>query len=350
MSHPRKDRSRSDESDRRGSDTSTFLKRSLMLQGELQKRAYPNASTLAAMCGCSRSTAMRTIDRLRYEFGVPIEYDESNRGYYLTNPQFSFASLPPDRDELVALILLREIASMIDDATVRAAISSLWIRTTNGRADIDRDLELIRSRFTVDGASVAKLPSVDIVRLVFLCHQGQMVQVRYRSPWSHERERLLSGRFQKLHLYDGTLYGLFADIHGRKHVLNLSFILGLQEISQHSNEGLEGADGSSQSGIEWQDGVGAWSGGNPEIIEITLAAPGSRYYASQTWHSQQEDCWDGDTLIRRFPGTMSLDLLRRVLSLGRFVVAVKPTTILEQLREDVRNLAQLCSEDSIVIK
>lgn len=54
-------------------ESSTFLKRSLVLQGELQKRTYPNAFTLASLCGCSRSTAMRTIDRLRYEFGVPIE-------------------------------------------------------------------------------------------------------------------------------------------------------------------------------------------------------------------------------------------------------------------------------------
>jgi hypothetical protein len=217
---------------------------------------------------------------------------------------------------------------MIDDLTVRAAISSLWIRTTNGLADIDRDLELIRSRFSVQGASVAKLPSVGIVRLVFLCHQGQMVQVRYRSPWGDERDRLLVGWFQKLHLYDGSLYGMFTDSHGHKHILNLSFIRGLQEIPEQSGEVVDGAHSASLPGIEWPDGAGAWSGTDPEMIEITLAAPGSRYYASQTWHSQQEDFWDGDTLIRRFP-------------------AVKPATILERLREDVRNLADLCSETRI---
>ena len=95
MSQTQKYRVRSGTGGRkRGTDTSTFLKRALLLQAELQKKRYPNASSLAAMCGCSRSTAMRTIDRLRYEFGVPIDYDESNRGYYLTNPDFSFASLP----------------------------------------------------------------------------------------------------------------------------------------------------------------------------------------------------------------------------------------------------------------
>ena len=79
-------------------ETSTFLKRALLLQAELQRNRFPNATSLADLCSCSRSTAMRTIDRLRYEFGVPIEYDESQRGYFLSNPNFSFASLPPGKD------------------------------------------------------------------------------------------------------------------------------------------------------------------------------------------------------------------------------------------------------------
>jgi predicted DNA-binding transcriptional regulator YafY len=284
---------------------------------------------------------MRTIDRLRYEFGVPIEYDESNRGYYLTNPNFSFAALPPDRDELIALLILREIASIIDDTSIHVAISALWIRITNGRADIDCDLARLRNRFSAEAASVAKLPSVDLLGLISLCHRGQMVQVRYRSPWDGEAERDYVGTFERLHLYDGTFYGMFTGADTVRRVLNLSFVGDIQEVSQVP-AGFMVPQQEVPAGSAGPDGVGTWSGSTPEMIEIRLAPPGTRYYAAQVWHDEQEDLWNGDVLTRRFPGTASRALLRRVLSLGRFVVEVKPAHILEQLREDALHLALIC--------
>ncbi len=322
-------------------DTSTFLKRSLMLQGELQRRSCPNASTLAAMCGCSRSTAMRTIDRLRYEFGVPIEYDESNRGYYLTNPDFSFQSLPPGREELVALVLLSELAGMIDDGSLQDALSSLWTRITNGRSDIDHDLEHIRNRFSSETTSVAKLADIDLVRLLTLCHRGQLVAIRYRSPWRHEEDKEYGGMFERLHFSDGILYAMFKDQRDRQLVLNVSFIKEIKEVAELSS--LAGdEDNESPSKPYWLEGFGIWSGSKPETIEIMIAPPASRYYAAQTWHVDQEDTWNGDTLIRKFPGITSPELTRRVLSLGRFVLSVKPEIILQQMREDVEHLASVC--------
>jgi predicted DNA-binding transcriptional regulator YafY len=323
-------------------DTSTFLKRALLLQGELQKKSYPNASSLATMCGCSRSTAMRTIDRLRYEFGVPIDYDESNRGYYLTNPDFSFASLPPGRDELVALILLSELASMVDDTSLQDAVSSLWARITNGRSDVDHDLEHIRNRFSSETTSIAKLADIDLVRLLSLCHRGQLVVIKYRSPWRHDGDREYGGMFERLHFSDGILYAMFKDSRERQLVLNVSFIKDIREVAELPPM-PETDKAESPSKPYWLEGFGIWSGSKPETIEITIAAPASRYYAAQTWHVDQEDSWTGDNLVRKFPGIASPELTRRVLSLGRFVISVKPETILEQMREDVEHLAGLCT-------
>jgi predicted DNA-binding transcriptional regulator YafY len=325
-------------------DTSTFLKRALLLQGELQKKNYPNASTLAAMCGCSRSTAMRTIDRLRYEFGVPMDYDESSRGYYLTNREFSFASLPPGRDELVALVLLSELATMIDDASLQDALSGLWARITNGRSDVDHDLEHIRNRFSSETTSVAKLADIDLVRLLTLCHRGQLVTIRYRSPWRHDDDKEYGGVFERLHFSDGILYAMFKDQRERQLVLNVSFIKDIKEVAKLPPLG-QGEEKEAPSKPYWLEGFGIWSGSKPETIEITIASPASRYYAAQTWHVDQEDQWDGDTLIRRFPGIASPELTRRVLSLGRFVLSVKPQVILEQMRDDVEHLSRLCKEE-----
>jgi predicted DNA-binding transcriptional regulator YafY len=284
---------------------------------------------------------MRTIDRLRYEFGVPLEYDESNRGYFLTNPEFSFASLPPGRDELVALVLLSELAGMIDDPSLHEAVSSLWTRITNGRSDVDHDLEHIRQRFSSETTSVAKLADIDLVRLLTLCHRGQPVVVRYRSPWRHEEDKEYGGLFERLHFSDGMLYALFKDGGGRELVLNVSFIKEVREVAEIPEiVREERCEGPAKP--YWLEGFGIWSGSKPETIEITIAPPASRFYAAQTWHAEQEDTWVGESLVRRFPGIASPELIRRVLSLGRFVVSVKPGTILVQMRDDVEHLSTLC--------
>lgn len=324
-------------------DTSTFLKRALVFQGELQRKKFPNASTLAEMCECSRSTAMRTIDRLRYEFGVPIEYNDSERGYYLTKDDFSFASLPPGRDELVVLILLSELLSMIDDASLRTAVDGLWTRVTNGRADLNYDLEHIKKRFSSDSTSVAKLADVDLVRLIGLCHRGQPVNLTYRSPWRHDKDKEYQGLFRRLHFSDGILYALFEDSQGRDLVMNVSFMREIKEIDSLPDRAAT-SDAERPRSLHWLEGFGVWSGAKPETIEITIGAPASRYYAAQTWHPDQEDSWDGDNLIRKFPGIPSPELNRRILSLGRFVLSVKPESILEQLRADVAHLGNLCRE------
>jgi predicted DNA-binding transcriptional regulator YafY len=345
MEHSRKYNGRSMNGGRRKvTESSTFLKRSLTLQAELQKKSYPNASTLATMCGCSRSTAMRTIDRLRYEFGVPIEYDESNRGYFLTKPDFSFASLPPGRDELVALVLLSEMALMIDDPSLHDALNSLWARITNGRGDIDHDLEHMRQRFSSETTSVAKLADIDLVRLLTLCHRGQPTLVRYRSPWRHDEDKEYGGLFDRLHFSDGMLYALFKESGGRELILNVSFIKEIREVSELPPVAKE--DGEEiPSKPYWLEGFGIWSGSKPETIEITIAPPASRFYAAQVWHIDQEDIWVGERLVRRFPGIASPELTRRVLSLGRFVVSVRPEFILEQMREDVDHLSSLCGSE-----
>lgn len=52
--------------------------------------------------------------------------------------------------------------------------------------------------------------------------------------------------------------------------------------------------------------------------------------------------------MRRFPGIPSPELNRRILSLGRFVVSVKPQHILEQLNADIEQLRAVCAATTTV--
>jgi hypothetical protein len=231
---------------------------------------------------------------------------------------------------------------MIEDPALHGAMGALWAQVTNGRADLNCDLEHIKRRFSSDSTSVAKLADVDLVRLIGLCHRGQPVALTYRSPWRHEEDKEYQGIFRHLHLSDGIVYAMFEDQRGRQLVMNVSFVKQIQEVSEVKRE--REVEGEQQSRPpHWLEGFGVWSGAKPETIEIKIGSPASRYYAAQTWHPDQEDSWDGEVLVRSFPGIPSPELNRRILSLGRFVLSVKPDSILEQLRTDVGHLQTLCA-------
>lgn len=322
-------------------ETATFLRRAMRFLDDLKKKRYPNASTLARMCGCSRSTAVRTIDRLRYDFGVPIEYEEAQRGYYLTQDDFSLTVLPPSREELLALCVLSDFAQMLGDVSIHEAVERLWLRIAGDRPDIHRDQ--IRKRVSIDHEGAVRVSGINLLTLIVMCCHDYLTQVRYVSPWMNGDGVEYVGRFERVRVARGAIHLIFVGADGARRVLNASFIVAVTVLTSHVP--VAGSE-STESGSEdaWYSGSGSWSGAAVEMIEVTIAAPASRYYAAQVWHTAQEDSWEGSALVRRFPSAISVELAARLLGLGRAIVSIRPESVLEQLQEDIANLNRLCEE------
>lgn len=322
----------------RVAETASFLRRAMLFLEDLKKKRYPNASTLARVCRCSRSTAVRTIDRLRYEFGVPIEYEETYRGYYLTHADFTLSILPPSREELFALCLVSDLAVLLGDSSICTVIDALWARVALGRSDIER--ERVRERVVIEGQVLSHRPGIDLLRLLAMCHHDSLMRVQYRSPWMHGDGVEYIGRFERVRVANARAHAIFVCANGTRVVLNSSFIVGVDALKGEQDDLVAACPELCPDEV-WYAGDGAWSGAVTEAIEITIAAPASHYYGAQVWHAAQEDVWDGDILRRRFPSAVSVELAERILGLRRAVVAVRPEWVLEQLKIDVANLTQL---------
>jgi len=136
------------------------------------------------------------------------------------------------------------------------------------------------------------------------------------------------------------LYAMFDEYQGRQVVFNVSFIKEIRELAELPKS-ENGEVKNEATKLYWLEGFGIWSGSKPERIEIKIGPPASRYFAAQSWHPEQEDSWNGEELIRRFPGIPSPELNRRILSLGRYVLSVKPEHVVQQLKEDIDRLQSL---------
>lgn len=329
-----------------GTEQQSFIFRANRFFVDLKSKRYPNAVTLAEKCECSKNTAQRTIYRMRDEYQVPLDYDSSERGYYLTNSAFEFPTLlPPGKDELTALLLAREFLSGVDAPDVTGALENLWSKYSTNSAEA-RSLENLSRVFTCDSTMVADLADNGILKIVKAAQTGESLRLSYKSPWRHPVAKHYEGRALRAHFSDGNLYLLFRDVSGRELILNAAFIKSFEILEKDLV--FAPGDASTKGASNWLDGFGVWSGEPVEEIEVHILHPASEYYAAQRWHAEQRDEWEGDMLIRKFPGIVSPEVTRRILSLGKFIKCIKPAPLAAKVLEDAMALVQALKGAAVV--
>lgn len=306
------------------SDGSSFLRRAQLFLAEVQAGKFPNATTLIRSTSCSANTAQRVIDRLRNEYLVPIEYDRSQKGYFLKDPNFIFpARLPPGKDELAALLLARDLVRSIDAPELHDALDSLWRQYTIGNSLVCREIGPLSSIFSSQSTEIATIVDTGLLEYLEVARSGESVQLLYKSPWNNKEPQTYEGKIERVHVSDGALYLLFREASGRAIIFNASFVRKFQilDYTVHISSIYKDPDGAPEN---WFEGYGVWSGEQMQDLVVEIFPPAAEYYARQRWHSNQEDTWDGDVLVRRFPGIVSPEVSRRILSLGRHVRDIQP--------------------------
>lgn len=319
----------------------SFQSRALHFYGELRGNRYPNAVTLAGATRCSRNTAMRCIERLRDEYGMPLDYDSSERGYFLKDPTFELTTIAPGKDEFTALLLLRDLASIIDSRELHEAVESLWQQCALKNKVLSRDLRALMDVFSSDLTQVGDLADTPVLTLVDAAHRGESVSISYKSPWRHSKEQLYRGRILRVHFSDGSLYVYLHEETGRGLVLNASFIRSFDIVA----DGVPLAPLAEDEPLgSWLEGFGVWASEDLVPVEIEINPPAAEYYGAQRWHEDQVDEVSADgVLIRKFPSMISPELVRRVLSIGKYVRAVRPDElsklVASQAKEVLGNLS-----------
>lgn len=315
------------------SDGSEFYKRSTLFLTELRKGSYPSASDLAKLASCSKNTAQRTIDRLRQVYVLPIKYDRSRHGYWLENNNFELPLLPPEKSELTALLILREVSKIFDAKDLQQQINGLWYSYASHHSGVVKELERLAEHFSCNLTSVGMLVNMNFLDLLHAAFNRTICRISYQSPWRHKQEKTYEGQIVHLRFNDGNLYVLFKT-DDRTLVLNASSIREVSFLHAKADVSREPQQ------IPW-DGefFGLWVAEDIEEIEIRIRPPASGYFATQCWCEEQEDAWEGELLVRKLRAAISPEIVSRLLSLGSFVEDVRPERLKQMLAAELQGLA-----------
>ena len=114
----------------------------------MRQNRYPNYTSfikemqeqdLAGAYKLSSKTFQRDIADLRDEYGAPVHYDASRKGFYLSNVDWYNEDLMVEPFEMKAALLSERVASGILPEPLRSemnkAVSALLMKNENGMAE-----------------------------------------------------------------------------------------------------------------------------------------------------------------------------------------------------------------------
>ena len=126
--------------------------------------SYPNAQRLAERFRISHRQAQRDLDLLRKKFGAPLEYDNSKKGFYYTEPYSLPVVVSSDNDELYIQDIstvrdYRELAA--DDSIIQMQIPyTATVELDNKLAAIELSpyiiAKLSKNRYSCEFHSIEK--------------------------------------------------------------------------------------------------------------------------------------------------------------------------------------------------
>ena len=148
--------------------------------------------------GCSPRTILRDIQQLQLEFGAPIEYDSTNKGYYLRNPSWEF-KCPVFQEDFVSMTMLgTRLASDIVPEPLKTDIDNAMSQALASNSSEFFDAAMIDSILCASGVKA----SIDenIFKTLFdSWRRKRMVTLKYRDTKGQESESNLEPHLLVFH-------------------------------------------------------------------------------------------------------------------------------------------------------
>src|SRR5580765_353019 len=111
------------------------LARMMRMHERLKAGRYPNCRKLADELEVSSKTVQRDIDFMRYQLGLPIEYDQLHFGFYYTEPVANFPNIEISEGELIALYIGQKALTQYKGTSFEAPLSTAFRKITDGLRD-----------------------------------------------------------------------------------------------------------------------------------------------------------------------------------------------------------------------
>src|ERR1019366_8967814 len=195
--------------------------------------SLPNCGHFTRELAVSRRTLMRDLDFLRDDHNAPIAYDDSRKGFELTNPMFKLAPVELTRREVFSFSIARKLLERFEGTPLELDMRSVLAKIAHSlRGTVSLDVESLTDQFTVLAEDQARVELGVWQRAGRAINQKERLRLRYQRFDGATRDYLL----EPYHLvaYHGNWYLLALNTAaGRIETFALSRCRSIEGSGQH---------------------------------------------------------------------------------------------------------------------
>lgn len=158
------------------------IERFLWFHAQVKADKFPNAAGLASRFEVSRKTAQRDIDRMCERLGAPLAYDASRKGYHYTEAGFDLPPRQVSQEELLAILLARNLLAASAGGLISDAISSFGKKLILSMGDLGLTEQRMDEAFSATWNGYAPAQSTTFRSVADALLRQRLLQFSYLSP------------------------------------------------------------------------------------------------------------------------------------------------------------------------
>ena len=304
---------------------------------QIHNDKYPNASSLARQFEICQRTAQRTIEKMRDRLGAPLEYDAARKGYFYPENSFSLPQLLVSQNELLAILLARNLLSQSAGGIISESIASFGKKLLGQTGEFGLGEQQLRDSFSAiwNGYSPADAQIFQTLATALL--QSRQIRFRYYSPANDQWNERTADPYHLQH-YNGT-WVLLAWCHLRQRWRKFN-------LSRMDNLRLTEQTFTARPKSDWlhllQGAFGIFQGGELIPVILRFSAHRARWVSRELWHPQQEVTSAPDGSLRmRLLVTDFREIKLKIMQYGAEVEVLEPAELRAEVRDEIERMVKL---------
>lgn len=314
-----------------------LLSRFYWFDQQVREGKYPNASHLSKQFEISKKTAQRQIDRMTWEYSAPLEYDSRRRGYYYEDGSFQLPSLQVSQEEVLALLLSRNLLSYVSEGLISRAISRFGKKLFSSIGGIGLSQAMLDESFsaTWNGYSPAQAAIFQEASQALL--HSKPLAFSYSSPASNKKTDRVVEPHHLQHYMGSWVLIAWCRKRSDWRKFYLSRMNGIQV----------GEDTFIRRPTkEWEHlmgkGFGIFQDKTTFPVTLRLTPFRARWIREQVWHPEQvmKELPDSG-LELTFPAADLREVKLKVMQFGADVEVVEPEELRDLVREEIARMVEV---------
>ena len=307
----------------------------LRIHQEIQAGGLPNANTLAAKLEVSSKSIHRDLEFMRDRLELPLEYDETRRGYHYTQAVSSFPTLQITEGELFALLVAEKALQQYRGTNFERPLLSAFKKMSASLPDTISlnlaDWEQAIS-FRTRAEPVLNLKTFDALGKATA--QRQQLELVYRKPGRRDAETRVVDPYHLANI-NGEWF-LFAFDHLRQDVR--TFVPARIKAIKPTGKTFPRPQKFSLE-KRLRDSFGVFSAQGRYDVAIRFNELVADYIREKRWHDSQEliELKDGGVELRLELSSLP-EIERWVLSWGGNAVVVKPPELADMVKKSAQKI------------